>query len=67
MTPSKADRIMALYPSATRVRLNAGHCPHDEVPQAVNEAILKWSSELHLKGPKEGTTIGNGSQKEVVL
>lgn len=42
MTPSKADRIMAVLPSASRVRLQAGHCPHDEQPVAVNNAILEW-------------------------
>ena len=30
-------------PSQTReVLLNAGHCPHDEVPTQVNDALLDW-------------------------
>ncbi len=24
------------------VVLNAGHCPHDEVPDLVNEEVLNW-------------------------
>jgi pimeloyl-ACP methyl ester carboxylesterase len=26
---------------------NAGHCPHDEKPEIVNELILQWLSRLH--------------------
>lgn len=29
--PRMADRMQSLYPSATKVTLDAGHCPHDEV------------------------------------
>lgn len=45
-TPAIADRIMAYYPDATRVNVNAGHCPHDETPGAVNEALLGWVASL---------------------
>ena len=27
------------------VLLNAGHCPHDEVPDLVNEEVLNWLQE----------------------
>ncbi len=27
---------------------NAGHCPHDERPQVVNQLMLDWLAELHL-------------------
>lgn len=37
-----ADKIQALRPTSIRVRINAGHCPHDEAPQAVNEAIRNF-------------------------
>jgi len=34
-------------PSATsEVVLEAGHCPHDEVPDQVNGALLTWLAEL---------------------
>jgi len=37
-----ADRIQSLYPNAKRISLDAGHCPHDEVPIEVNRALLSW-------------------------
>jgi len=35
-------------PHTTEVLLEAGHCPHDEVPQQVNTALLEW---LHTLTP----------------
>ncbi len=29
-------------PETTEVLLEAGHCPHDEVPEQVNAALLEW-------------------------
>eukprot|EP00611_Tribonema_gayanum_P024804 TRINITY_DN5544_c0_g1_i1.p1 TRINITY_DN5544_c0_g1~~TRINITY_DN5544_c0_g1_i1.p1 ORF type:complete len:360 (+),score=115.52 TRINITY_DN5544_c0_g1_i1:148-1227(+) len=37
-----ADRIQQLHPEAVRVSIDAGHCPHDEAPEAVNAALLDW-------------------------
>lgn len=37
--PQAADKVQAIYPKAERVSINAGHCPHDEAPEAVNQAI----------------------------
>lgn len=45
--PQAADRIAALYPSAQRVSVNAGHCPHDEAPDAVNAAIAQFVKSVH--------------------
>ncbi|KAL3702004.1 hypothetical protein R1sor_020026 [Riccia sorocarpa] len=42
MGATKADKIKELYPSATLKRLQAGHCPHDEAPEAANAAIVEW-------------------------
>ncbi len=28
------------------VVLDAGHCPHDEVPDQVNSALLEWIDQL---------------------
>lgn len=47
--PTKAIRIKEFYPNTTLVNLQAGHCPHDEVPELVNEALLKWLSNLNIK------------------
>ncbi|WP_259726599.1 MULTISPECIES: alpha/beta fold hydrolase [Synechococcales] len=33
-------------PFATEVVLEAGHCPHDEVPDQVNAALLNWLATL---------------------
>ena len=44
MGPSKCDQIKNLYPRATIVRLQAGHCPHDEVPEQVNKALLEFAN-----------------------
>ena len=37
--PAAADKIQALYPKSQRASIDAGHCPHDENPEAVNKAI----------------------------
>ena len=37
--PAAADKIQGLKPSCTRISIDAGHCPHDEKPEAVNTAI----------------------------
>lgn len=47
--PSSADAIQELLPSALRVDVDAGHCPHDEIPGVVNEEILKFLSTIHSK------------------
>ncbi|KAL0344241.1 UNVERIFIED_CONTAM: Pheophytinase, chloroplastic [Sesamum angustifolium] len=40
--PAKALRIKEFYPNTSLVNLQAGHCPHDEVPELVNKALLEW-------------------------
>ncbi|KAF4383314.1 hypothetical protein CsatB_024610 [Cannabis sativa] len=44
--PAKAIRIKEFYPNSSLVSLQAGHCPHDEVPELVNKALLEWLSNL---------------------
>ncbi|KAK2657165.1 hypothetical protein Ddye_010217 [Dipteronia dyeriana] len=44
--PAKANRIKEFYPKSSLVNLQAGHCPHDEVPELVNEALMNWLSTL---------------------
>jgi pimeloyl-ACP methyl ester carboxylesterase len=43
-----AERMRDLYPAAKRVGLDAGHCPHDEVPDAVNSELLQWIEETSI-------------------
>ncbi|GMH25189.1 hypothetical protein Nepgr_027032 [Nepenthes gracilis] len=47
--PDKAIRIKEFYANSLLVNLQAGHCPHDEVPELVNKALLDWLSNLNLK------------------
>ncbi|XVF17924.1 hypothetical protein REPUB_Repub10bG0166700 [Reevesia pubescens] len=47
--PAKAARIKEFYPNTTLVNLQAGHCPHDEVPELVNKALVDWLSTLAAK------------------
>jgi pimeloyl-ACP methyl ester carboxylesterase len=38
----RAQLFKRLRPGITVRELDAGHCPHDEVPEQVAEAILQW-------------------------
>ena len=44
--PAAADKIQALKPTCERVSIDAGHCPHDEKPEAVNDAIRNFMVSL---------------------
>ncbi|KAM7529695.1 hypothetical protein LguiB_033105 [Lonicera macranthoides] len=44
--PAKAIRIKEFYPNTLIVNLQAGHCPHDEVPELANKALVDWLSTL---------------------
>jgi len=48
--PTAADRLEQAYKGhdLERVRLQAGHCTMDEVPEQVNDVLLAW-----LDGPKQ--------------
>ena len=37
------------YPSLTEYYLQAGHCPHDEVPEEVNTLLKNWVLEISQK------------------
>ncbi|OVA07056.1 Alpha/beta hydrolase fold-1 [Macleaya cordata] len=47
--PAKANRIKEFYPNSSLVHLQAGHCPHDEVPELVNGALVDWLSSLKIE------------------
>jgi hypothetical protein len=47
VTLSQADRIQQLYPEAERVRLQSGHCPHDDTPEEANAALLEWLDRVY--------------------
>ena len=45
--PGRRASFLRHVPPATReVLLEAGHCPHDEVPAPVNAALLEWLADL---------------------
>lgn len=41
-TRERGDRFRSHYPSVTEQYVQAGHCPHDEIPQQVNAIMKKW-------------------------
>jgi len=45
--PQAADKMQVLFPSAQRVNVNAGHCPHDEAPGPVNDAISAFAKQVN--------------------
>ena len=44
--PQAADKVQQIYPKSQRVSIDAGHCPHDEDPEAVNSAIINFMEEV---------------------
>ncbi len=46
-TPKKRNLYKKYTPAnTTEVILNAGHCPHDEIPEEVNNHLVNWLSSL---------------------
>ena len=45
---SRSAKFRRHYPQLTEHFLNAGHCPHDEVPEQVNQLVKQWVQELYL-------------------
>ena len=44
--PARATQIQQYYPSADRVDIFSGHCPHDDTPDLVTGELLKWVQKL---------------------
>jgi pimeloyl-ACP methyl ester carboxylesterase len=38
----RGEKFRQVYPALTEYYLNAGHCPHDEVPDQVNQLMKQW-------------------------
>ena len=46
-TPKKRNLYKKFTPeNTTEIILDAGHCPHDEIPESVNKHILDWMKSL---------------------
>ncbi|KAG2443194.1 hypothetical protein HYH02_009271 [Chlamydomonas schloesseri] len=58
---SRAKEMGALCPNVEVVLLQAGHCPHDEVPDQVNEALLGFIRRSVL--PRHGLAAPAGTQQ----
>lgn len=41
-TRERGDRFRNYYPDVTEHYVQAGHCPHDEIPQQVNAIVKQW-------------------------
>lgn len=59
----RAAQLEALCPNARAVLLQAGHCPQDEQPQAVNAALLQWI-EADILGAAAGGDGAGGAPLE---
>jgi pimeloyl-ACP methyl ester carboxylesterase len=46
MTVTRAERFVKAYPAAQLKLLDAGHCPHDERPEVVNQYLLDWTAKF---------------------
>lgn len=46
--PGSAEKVLDAYENAQKVDLNAGHCPHDEIPGQVNQEIRNWMTGFNL-------------------
>ena len=42
----RGDKYRQYYPNLTEYYLEAGHCPHDEIPDKVNHLIKNWALNL---------------------
>ncbi|NJN62846.1 MAG: alpha/beta fold hydrolase [Coleofasciculaceae cyanobacterium RL_1_1] len=42
-TRDRGAKFREFYPSVTEHYIEAGHCPHDEVPEVVNRLIYDWA------------------------
>lgn len=38
----RGDKFREYYPQLTEYYLEAGHCPHDEIPERINNLITDW-------------------------
>lgn len=42
----RSAKFRQYYPNLSEHFLNAGHCPHDEVPDQVNALLKSWVTDL---------------------
>lgn len=47
--PERSAKFRQYHPQLTEYFLKAGHCPHDEIPEQVNELMRRWVLEQVVK------------------
>eukprot|EP00172_Hildenbrandia_rubra_P001408 Plantae.Rhodophyta-Hildenbrandia_rubra.ctg19593.p1 GENE.Plantae.Rhodophyta-Hildenbrandia_rubra.ctg19593~~Plantae.Rhodophyta-Hildenbrandia_rubra.ctg19593.p1 ORF type:complete len:700 (-),score=87.00 Plantae.Rhodophyta-Hildenbrandia_rubra.ctg19593:134-2233(-) len=52
----RAEKIQQICSQAELKLVNAGHCPHDEVPSEFNDAVMDWLSRTEQKSLDAPTT-----------
>ena len=57
---SRANMFMALRKGITLIPINAGHCPHDELPRDVASAIVSWKDNMKLASSSQQVVVGMG-------
>lgn len=55
--PARTEAFRAIYPSATIHVVDAGHCPHDEVPEKFNSEFSKWIEDSLARRGAENVSI----------
>ena len=60
MVPPSLARLFLKYnPNLTLIEIaNAGHCPHDEHPEQVNQAILDWVTQHGMGYQQKSLPVG---------
>lgn len=61
---ARAQQLAQLCPNVRVVLLQAGHCPHDEVPDEVNAAMLHFIEQDVLQTDSSAGTNGRGVVRE---
>jgi pimeloyl-ACP methyl ester carboxylesterase len=49
----RGEKFKQYYQNLTEYYLQAGHCPHDEIPEQVNQLIRDWVREKSVENCKE--------------
>lgn len=61
----RSGKFIQHYDNLTQIHLNAGHCPHDEVPEEVNSLITSWVNETVLPEFKIKLSVKVGNREQV--
>eukprot|EP00879_Flechtneria_rotunda_P024021 GHRR01025443.1.p2 GENE.GHRR01025443.1~~GHRR01025443.1.p2 ORF type:complete len:101 (+),score=36.52 GHRR01025443.1:214-516(+) len=57
----RARQLAEICPDLQVWELQAGHCPHDEVPEQVNAALLEFAEQVMSREGQHGATSSNNA------